>query len=93
MAFLKQHRKATLELDGRKLTGNFSVSLTNERDREALVEMVTEIRKQLREFDPSKPRKKTPQKKLVLRGSNVRPKVRAKVQTASTAKRKAKRKS
>lgn len=89
MAFLKQHRKATLELDGRKLTGNFSVSLTNERDREALVEMVTEIRKQLREFDPSKPRKKTPQKKLILRGSNVRPKVRAQVKAKRKAKRKA----
>lgn len=52
--FIKQHRKATLELEGRKLTGNFSVSLTNARDREVITEMITEIRKQLREFDPTK---------------------------------------
>ncbi len=67
MGYLKQHRKATLELEGRKLRGNFEVSLTNERDREALTEFITEVRKQLREFDPSKPRKKGPKKKLVLR--------------------------
>lgn len=67
MGYLKQHRKATLELEGRKLRGNFEVSLTNERDREALVEFITEVRKQLREFDPSKPRKRAPNKKLTLR--------------------------
>jgi len=56
--FIKQHRKATLELEGRKLTGNFSVSLTNARDREVIIEMISEIRKQLREFDPAKAKKK-----------------------------------
>jgi len=56
--FLKQHRKATLELEGRKLVGNFSVSLTNVRDREVVTEMITEIRKQLREFDPAKAKKR-----------------------------------
>ncbi len=56
--FIKQHRKATLELEGRKLTGNFSVSLTNARDREVIIEMISEIRKQLREFDPAKVKKK-----------------------------------
>ena len=57
MAYLKQHRKATLELEGRKLTGNFGVSLTNARDREVIIEFITEIRKQLREFDPNKKNK------------------------------------
>ncbi len=54
MAVLKQHRKAFLEMKGRKLIVNINVSLTNERDREVVVEFVTEIRKQLREFDPAK---------------------------------------
>jgi len=58
MGILKQHRKAFLELKGRKLTGNLSVSLTNEQDREVAVEFVTEIRKQLREFDPTKQKRK-----------------------------------
>jgi hypothetical protein len=49
--FLKQHRKATLELEGRKLRGSFEVSLTNQADRENLMAFVAEIRKQLREFD------------------------------------------
>jgi len=53
--FLKQHRKATLELEGRKLRGSFEVSLTNQADRENLMAFVAEIRKQLREFD-RKPR-------------------------------------
>lgn len=51
MAFLKQHRKATLELDGRTLKGQFEVSLTNQADRENLFAFIAEIRKQLREFD------------------------------------------
>lgn len=70
MGYLKQHRKATLEIEGRKLKGNFEVSLTNDRDREALVEFITEVRKQLRDFDPSKATKRGPNKKkakLVLR--------------------------
>jgi hypothetical protein len=68
MAYLKQHRKAILEIEGRMLSGNFKISLTNERDREAMVEFITEIRKQLRDFDPSKARKRGPnKKKLVLR--------------------------
>ena len=58
MGILKQHRKAFLELKGRKLLGNISISLTNEQDREVAVEFVTEIRKQLREFDPAKQKKK-----------------------------------
>ena len=56
--FLKQHRKGTLELEGRKLKGNFDVSLTNQGDREVLIEFITEMRKQLREFDPERTKKK-----------------------------------
>ena len=56
--YLKQHRKATLELEGRKLIGNFEVSLTNQGDREVIIEFITEMRKQLREFDPAKKKKK-----------------------------------
>ena len=56
--FLKQHRKGTLELEGRKLKGNFDVSLTNQGDREVLIEFITEMRKQLREFDPERMKKK-----------------------------------
>ena len=52
--YLKQHRKAELKLEGRKLIGNFDVSLTNSRDREVLTEFITEMRKQLREFDRKK---------------------------------------
>jgi hypothetical protein len=58
MAFLKQHRKAELQLDGRKLIGKFSVSLTNQGDREVITEFINEMRKQLREFDPNKGSKK-----------------------------------
>ena len=58
MGILKQHRKAFLELKGRKLVGNINISLTNEQDREVAVEFVTEVRKQLREFDPAKQKKK-----------------------------------
>jgi len=65
MAHLKHHRNAVLELEGRKLKGSFDVSLVNVSDRQALTEMVTEIRKQLREFDPSKPRKKVKAKRKV----------------------------
>ncbi len=56
--FLKQHRKANLQLEGRKLIGDFEVSLTNSGDREVITEFVNEIRKQLREFDPAKQKKK-----------------------------------
>ncbi len=57
--YLKQHRKAELKLEGRKLIGNFDVSLTNSRDREVLTEFITEMRKQLREFAaPKKVKKK-----------------------------------
>lgn len=58
MAFLKQHRKAELQLEGRKLIGKFAVSLTNAGDREVIVEFINEMRKQLREFDPNKGKKK-----------------------------------
>ncbi len=54
MAFLKQHRKAELQLEGRKLIGKFAVSLTNSGDREVILEFINEMRKQLREFDPNK---------------------------------------
>ena len=60
MTVLKQHRKASLELKGRKLVGKFEVSLTNQGDRETLVELVNECRKQLREFDPAKAAKRKP---------------------------------
>lgn len=58
--YLKQHRKAVLQLDGRKLIGNFEVSLTNQGDREVLIEFISEMRKHLIKFDPVKkgPRKK-----------------------------------
>ena len=61
MTVLKQHRKADLRLEGRKLSGEFEVSLTNEGDRTVLKEFLTEVRKQMREFDPSK--KKGPKKR------------------------------
>ena len=61
--FLKQHRKGTLELDGRKLKMNLEVSLTNLGDREVLTEFISEVRKQLREFDPEKKSKKKKAKK------------------------------
>ncbi len=54
---LKQHRKAELQLEGRKLIGDFEISLTNEGDRQVLKEFLTEVRKQLREFDPAKQKK------------------------------------
>jgi hypothetical protein len=56
--YLKQHRKGTMELEGRKLVGQFNVSLTNQGDREMLIEFISEMRKQLREFDPAKKKKK-----------------------------------
>ena len=61
--YLKQHRKAILLLQGRKLTGNFEVSLTNQGDREVIIEFITEMRKQLREFDPAKKKAKRRKKK------------------------------
>ncbi len=54
MTVLKMHRKANLRLEGRKLIGDFEVSLTNQGDREVMTEFITEVRKQMREFDPSK---------------------------------------
>lgn len=58
MAFLKQHRKGTLEVEGRKLKGNFDVSLTNQGDREMLIEFISEMRKQLLKFNPTKKKRK-----------------------------------
>ncbi len=57
MSFLKQHRKGTLEVEGRKLRGNFNVSLTNQGDREMITEFISEIRKQLLKFNPAKKKK------------------------------------
>ena len=59
MAFLKQHRKAELQLEGRKLIGKFAVSLTNSGDREVILGFINEMSKQLREFDPNRGKKKT----------------------------------
>ena len=56
--FLKQHRKANLQLVGRKIIGDFEISLTNQGDREVMTEFITEIRKQMREFDPAKKKKR-----------------------------------
>jgi nitrogenase subunit NifH len=58
MTYLKQHRKGTLEVEGRKLTGNFEVSLTNQGDREMITEFISEIRKQLLKFNPTKKKRK-----------------------------------
>ena len=58
MSYLKQHRKGTLEIEGRKLKGNFNVSLTNQGDREMLIEFISEMRKQLLKFKPTKKKKK-----------------------------------
>jgi len=86
MAFLKQHRKAVLELEGRKLSGNFKVSLTNERDREALTEFLNEVRKQLRDFDPNTPAaKRRKETTLLSRKAPAKKKAKRKVK----AKRKA----
>ena len=57
MSCLKQHRKGTLEVEGRKLKGNFDVSLTNQGDREMLIEFISEMRKQLLKFNPTKKKK------------------------------------
>ena len=83
MAFLKQHRKAELQLDGRKLIGKFSVSLTNQGDREVIQEFINEMRKQLREFDPNKGKKK--KKKVGARKRATKKK--AKRRPAKTAKK------
>jgi len=56
--FLKQHRKAVMQLEGRKLSGDFEVSLTNEGDREVLMEFIREMKKQLMVFDPAKKKKR-----------------------------------
>lgn len=58
MSFLKQHRKGILKIEGRKLSGNFNVSLTNQGDREMLTEFISEMRKQLIKFNPAKKKKK-----------------------------------
>ncbi len=58
MSFLKQHRKGTLEVEGRKLKGHFDVSLTNQGDREMLIEFISEMRKQLLKFNPTKKKRK-----------------------------------
>jgi len=52
--YLKQHRKGTMQLEGRKLIGQFNVSLTNQGDREVLMEFIKEMKKQLMVFDPAK---------------------------------------
>ncbi len=67
--FLKQHRKAVLELEGRKLTGNFNVSLTNAGDRETITEFINEMRKQLREFAPSNAKNKPAAKNRAIKQS------------------------
>ena len=56
--YLKQHRKGTMQLDGRKLKGQFNVSLTNQGDREVLMEFIKEMKKQLVVFDPTKKKKR-----------------------------------
>ncbi len=53
--WLKIHRKAQLERRGRMLIGQFRVSLTNANDRQTLVELISELRKQLRDERPKKP--------------------------------------
>jgi len=55
--YLKQHRKGTMQLEGRKLIGQFNVSLTNQGDREVLMEFIKEMKKQLMVFDPAKKKK------------------------------------
>jgi hypothetical protein len=64
MSFLKQHRKGILQIEGRKLTGNFNVSLTNQGDREMLIEFISEMRKQLLKFNPTKKKKLKKKRKL-----------------------------
>lgn len=64
MSFLKQHRKGILEIEGRKLKGNFNVSLTNQGDREMLIEFISEMRKQLLKFNPTKKKKLKKKRKL-----------------------------
>ena len=61
--YLKQHRKAELRLDGRKLIGSFNVSLTNQGDRAEMMEFLKEVKKQLLLFDPDKDRPKARRKK------------------------------
>ncbi len=63
VVYLKQHRKAELRLDGRKLIGNFNVSLTNQGDRAELMEFIKEMKKQLMVFDPDKDKPKARRKK------------------------------
>jgi len=58
MQFLKQHRKAELRLDGRKLSGDFEVSLTNVGDREVIMEFIKEMKKQLMVNDPARKKKR-----------------------------------
>lgn len=58
MPYLKQHRKAEMQLEGRRLIGKFNLSLTNKGDREVLMEFMREMRKQLMVFDPEKAKTK-----------------------------------
>lgn len=59
MPYLKQHRNAQLELDGRRLKGNFDVSLANQSDREVMTQFINEVRKQMRDFNPTKLKRKS----------------------------------
>ena len=76
--YLKQHRKANLQLEGRKLIGNFELSLTNQGDREVMMEFMSEMRKQLREFDRARDKaakkkaKKVARKKVTKKKKRVR---------------------
>jgi len=72
IVYLKQHRKAELRLDGRKLIGNFSVSLTNQGDRAELMEFIKEMKKQLMVFDPDKDKPKARRKKKAKRKAKRR---------------------
>jgi hypothetical protein len=67
MSFLKQHRKGILKIEGRKLSGNFNVSLTNQGDREMLTEFISEMRKQLIKFNPTKKKRTKKAKKITRR--------------------------
>ncbi len=77
--FLKHHRKAELQLEGRKLIGKFNVSLTNQGDREVITEFINEMRKQLREFDPNKTKKKTGAKRVAKKRATKKKATRKKV--------------
>lgn len=74
--YLKQHRKANLQLEGRKLIGSFEVSLSNAGDREVLMEFMSEMRKQIRAFDKEvAAKKKKASKKKVAKKKTTRKKI------------------